>query len=183
MPSIPNAPCIGQRFASDSDIVESYWKTVVPRLGVAIGRNYVSEHRCRLVCNKRECTYVLVLLPAPDLEEWVVSDESCLKHNHGPAPQLLKNPDWRPRRFNARQQKKVRQCRTFAVASLADENLFSANADPHLKSRICISFTKARFIVEWRTFSSHPGPPDKSHVRPPARSYSRLPLSPLVQIA
>lgn len=108
---IAGVPEVGQRFASDTDAIESYWRNVVPHLGRGISRKHITERRMRLTCNKRDCSYTLILVPVLSSKDWVVSGESCLKHIHGPAPQLLKDPKWRPPRYGDGQVDKVRRYR------------------------------------------------------------------------
>ena len=109
---IPNAPKIGDRFASAEDLVEQYRRTVVPILGVGLSLSPDAVSRRFARCNKgrngsNPCLYRIYLDSDEDAGDWVIATSSHLKHNHGPRPQILANPNWRPPYYPRRKRGKV----------------------------------------------------------------------------
>lgn len=76
-------------------------KAVIPVLGVGVGKRYSPAGTSKWRCYNRKtsamwCPHTLVLVEDEDRGDWVLDDTSHLEHNHGPKPQILANPDWRP---------------------------------------------------------------------------------------
>lgn len=93
---------VGDLFRDLEAALEYYWTTCVPVLGVHVSKGSTSRpNTAALACNRRvgveKCRYRLVF---EDVEEGLRLDEaSTLEHNHGPMPQILADPRWRPRRM------------------------------------------------------------------------------------
>lgn len=90
-------------------------------MGISVSRVSTSDYNPRFACNRRAgqnpaCRYHINLVRKG--HQWAVDGASHLQHNHGPSPQILQDPSWRP--FTRSSSRRPRPKR--AASSSGDES-------------------------------------------------------------
>ncbi|BGP46350.1 hypothetical protein JCM10450v2_002192 [Rhodotorula kratochvilovae] len=105
LPLPPLAPLPGptDTFATFTDVYLAYTKHYIPSWGIGVQKTIVGN-LFRIRCNRcgppLRCPWLIRVKKLPSGVFAVDFDGSKLEHNHGPDPNILADPSWRPKVIN-----------------------------------------------------------------------------------
>ncbi|KAK4699150.1 hypothetical protein P7C70_g7116, partial [Phenoliferia sp. Uapishka_3] len=98
-------PHANDSFVSDSAFVSACYNAARATMGFGTHQSGASDRTCTVRCNSKKndkdlrCRFTLRAVLSNTTGRWVVDGGSSHpRHNHGRHPEIIKNPDWRPRR-------------------------------------------------------------------------------------
>ncbi|BGP46347.1 hypothetical protein JCM10450v2_002189 [Rhodotorula kratochvilovae] len=108
---VPGLPRSTDTFSSAKAAYQAFVAAIVPVYGISLSKN---ESRCsaQIRCNRWHpshstspggvCPFFVELRKDADSSRWMIDARaSTLKHSHGPALEILGDPEWRPQVYNA----------------------------------------------------------------------------------
>ncbi|GAA6034213.1 hypothetical protein JCM8097_003783 [Rhodosporidiobolus ruineniae] len=102
---IPNLPSPNDTFSSLTELYLAYATALIPATGISVQILHQSPTTATVKCNRFKsckgstpCPYQLIAQLDHEAQRWQIDPAaSTLRHAHGPAKEILRDPSWRPR--------------------------------------------------------------------------------------